>query len=806
VIHYPHPSVRLFFAAIVAAACCCGLPPQLSARQPPSQADDLQERLGVLREKLEAERNKLHIPGMAIAIVKDDEVIFAEGFGQSDVDRASRVTAETLFAVGSTTKAFTSTLIGMLADDGVMQFDDAVTQHLPDFQLAVDTGGEDVTIRDLLSHRTGFSRMGILWAAGRATRPEVIQYAAMAEPFKQFRKEFQYNNVMYMAAGYAAGQATGSTWESLIAERIFAPLGMTSSNTSVEQSRQDARLAEGYDWDKDKQEYKHREMRNLDLIGPAGSINSNVVDMAQWVRFQLARGEFNGKRLISAERLAETWEQQIEIAPSIGYGMGWMLRDWQGRKVVEHGGNIDGFSAQVTLLPEENLGYVLLANVTATPLQSLSIGLVFDTLLGEPDSEGDNLTGINTDGLLGKYVANFGPFVDQRFTVSLQEGKLHIDVPGQMNFELKAPGEDGKWPFALTDQIAVSFDKDENGQARSLTMYQAGFEFECMREGVQREPEIPLDQITPLLGRYHDPDNDITVRIIVHNNRLAAQVEGQGPMEFLPPDEDGRWAMAAKPEQSVLRFNRDDNGRVTSVVRTNRAGEETEMPRLEDTEETLMISTEALLEKIVEALGDASDFSGNVKMEGTVNFVHQGARGTVQTLVSGRNRHATRIDVGKLGYIHEAYNGQDGWSDSAFAPFEELSGDKLAVLRHKHPLWLAGNWQEDYQSVAVIGDGEHEGQRVFHLRFTSEDLPDRTLHVAAESGLVLKEETAIIAEGIGQLPVSITYSDFRDIAGLRLPFCTRSENSQTGATVIQYESASQPAEIPAEQFTLQRPE
>ncbi len=803
-IPFTKASTLLFFAAIVVIGCSCALAPQLTAQEPPPQSDDLQERLDLLREKLEAERQKLHIPGMAIAIVKDDEIIFAEGFGQSETENPKSVTPETLFAVGSTTKAFTSTVIGMLADDGVIQFDDPVTKHVPDFQLDVDTGDEEVTIRDLLCHRTGFTRMGILWAAGGATRPEVIQYAATAEPLKDFREDFQYNNVMYMVAGYAAGQATGSGWESLIAERIFAPLGMTSSNTSVEQSQQDERLALGYDWDEDKQAFKHREMRDLDLIGPAGSINSNVVDMAQWVRFQLARGEIDGKRLISEDQLAETWNQQIEIAPSIGYGMGWMLRDWQGQQVVEHGGNIDGFSAQVTLLPEENLGYVLLANVTATPLQSASIGLVFDTLLGDLNPEGDSLTGINTDGLLGKYVANFGPFIDKRFTVSMKDGSLHLDVPGQRNFELRAPDEDGKWPFALTDQIAVSFDTDENGRSKSLTMYQAGFEFQCMREGVERKPEIPLDQITPLLGHYHDPNNDVKVEMIIHNNRLAAKIEGEGPMEFLPPDEDGRWFMAASPARASLQMNRDEDGRVTSITRTNREGKETEMLRVEDTEQTMMISAEELLTKIGDAHGAAATFSGNIKLEGTVSFVHQGAKGTIEHLVSGLDRHATRMDIGKLGYVNDAYNGEDGWADSAFAPFEELSGDKLAVLRHKHPLWLAGNWQEDYQSVAVIGDGEHEEERVYHLRFTSEDLPDRTLHVSAESGLVLKEATAIVADGIGEFPVTITYSDFRDVGGIKLPFCTRSETSQTGATVVQYESASQPDEIPAERFTLQR--
>jgi len=294
--------------------------------------DDLVMRLANLDKRIEEEQQKQHILSVAIAVVKDDKVVFAKGFGYSDLATEQPVTPETLFAIGSSTKAFTATLIGMLSDDSEMSWDDPVDKHIPDFRLKVDTGDEKVTVRDLLCHRTGFTRTGVLWAGGRLTRFEVIDLAATAQSYADFREEFLYNNVMYMAAGYAAGKAADSDWESLVAARILDPLNMTDSSTSITDAKKDERLAKGNLWNEDKQTHKRLPIRNLDLIGPAGSINSNVKDMAQWVRFQLGHGKYEGKQLLSPEMHAETWKQQIEMAPGAGYGLGWMLQEWTGKR------------------------------------------------------------------------------------------------------------------------------------------------------------------------------------------------------------------------------------------------------------------------------------------------------------------------------------------------------------------------------------------------------------------------------------------------------------------------------------------
>ena len=240
----------LLLACTAAPPAAPPLPPAPTI--PSVEVPDLEARLARLTERLERERETGHIAGMALAIVKDDEIVYAKGFGLADLERKLPVTPETLFAIGSSSKAFTVNAIGMLIDEGKMSWDDPITRHLPYFKLPIDAEefeeAPEVTVRDLLCHRTGFTRMGVLWAAGRTDRRTILETATHAEPWSPFRKAFFYNNVMYLAAGEAAGAAADSDWDSLVEERFFTPLGMDDSNTSVVLSQRDPRLSLGYFW------------------------------------------------------------------------------------------------------------------------------------------------------------------------------------------------------------------------------------------------------------------------------------------------------------------------------------------------------------------------------------------------------------------------------------------------------------------------------------------------------------------------------------------------------------------------------
>jgi len=464
---------------------------------------------------------------MAIAVVKDDEVILTHGFGVSDVEKQTPVTPETIFAVGSTTKAFTSALVAMLVDESKMDWDDPVSKYLPYFQMNIESDNENnvLTLRDVLSHRSGFTRMGLLFASGQIPIEEVLQDATKAEPYVPFRSKWYYSNVMFMSAGVAAGKEAGSDWDTLVKQRIFEPLDMDSTTTSVTEAEKDSRLALGYLWDEDLQTYEYQPMRNVDNIGPAGAINSNVLDMAQWLRLQLGNGEYEGRRLISEENLHETWTTQIDVTGEVGYGMGWIIQEWEGQAVIEHGGNVDGFSAQVAVLPESNLGFVLLTNATASPLPPSVLNIVWDTLLGEePEDTG---TGTDYEPYIGKYIANFGQFNNTEFEVVVQNNRLAIDIPGQQVFELKDPDEEGKWYFVISNEIAVSFERDETDNVVGMKMYQSGMTFDIPREGVEIAVEIPLDELQKYLGSYHSEELNTTVEILIQNNRLAVDVPGQ---------------------------------------------------------------------------------------------------------------------------------------------------------------------------------------------------------------------------------------------------------------------------------------
>ena len=746
----------------------------------------LEQRLDRLVEQLEQQREALHIPGMAIAVVKDDEVVLTQGFGVTDIETETPVTPETIFAIGSSTKSFTATLIGMLVDEGKMDWDDPITEYIPYFTLDIESENEtaEVSIRDLLSHRTGFVRMGLLFASGEIPREEVLGAATAAEPWTGFREKFYYSNVMYMAAGVAAGKAAGTDWDTLIADHIFEPLGMNSTSTSISQAQTDPRLSLGYLWDEDLQDYKDKPMRNVDNIAPAGAINSNVLDMAQWLRLLLGRGEYEGQRLISEEQLNETWTSHIEVAEGVSYGLGWMLREWEEQPVIEHGGNVHGFSAEVALLPESNLGFVLLTNASVTPLQQLSINMVWEALLGEwKDTDATDMTE-EYEPYLGKYIANFGQFEDTEFTVLIQNDRLAVDVPGQQIFELKEPDEEGKWYFVISDEIAISFERDDTGNVIGMKLYQAGYVFELPREGVEVAPEIPLEELQKYLGSYHSEELGVTVEVLIQNNRLAVDWPGEMVYEMYPPDEEGIWVFRVS-EDFTLRFNETPDGLIESLT-YYQAGEEFLMPRVEG--QLLPTVEEVLVLRETDSRKAAIEEMGAYQINGTLYSAQSGVEGTFSTYVSGSERYRVDSDYGKYGYSRMALNGDQAWVESSFGPFDELHGNFLEQAKRDHPASMDGDWRDFYDSIQVLRSDNLDGEKVYVLELERGKLPPVTIFVDTATGDVLKSTVVVLQEGGIGIPVTTQYEDYREVHGVRIPFRTISSNEHSGGMTVQYES------------------
>ena len=332
-------------------------------------------------------------PGCAVAIIQGDRVVYQKGYGVKELGKVDPVTTRTLFAIGSTTKAFTTAALAILNDEGRLGWDDPVRKHLPEFKLSDPLANELVTVRDLVSHRTGLSRNDLLWYGSPWSRAEILERIGRVPLTKPFRSAWQYQNMMFLAAGEVAGAAAGSTWDELVQKRILDPLEMRSTSLSG----WDAVAAPDHATPHVKRDGRTQTTawRNIDNIGPAGSINSNVEDLSNWLRLQMNDGVApNGTRLISSKNMREMHTPQMAMRPEdwgrnftdetnqMSYGLGWILMDYRGRHVVNHGGAIDGFRASFSMLPKERIGIIVMSNLGDDNMPEALRWSILDELLG----------------------------------------------------------------------------------------------------------------------------------------------------------------------------------------------------------------------------------------------------------------------------------------------------------------------------------------------------------------------------------------------------------------------------------------
>ncbi|WP_198315474.1 serine hydrolase [Chitinophaga tropicalis] len=365
---------------------CLLLAPLLASAQSPVKED---KRLAGFDQQINALLKDWHASGLAIAIVEKDKVIYAKGFGYRDYEKKLPVTTSTLFAIGSCSKAFTGSLLGMQREEGKLDFETPVRNYMPELVFSNDELNSKVTLKDMMSHRTGLPRYDLSWylfdTPSRDTLLHRIRYMIPNEPF---RAKWQYNNFMYLAQGMVVEKVSGKSWEDNVKTRIFGPLEMKSSNTSIEDLKRSPDAATGYYVKKDsiitKTAYK-----GIDAIGPAGSINSNINDMSNWVTTWLNGGKFKGKEILSQRYTREAMSPQMIVdggfptkdAPDLHfscYGYGWILGSYRGHYLVEHGGNIDGFSADVCLFPTDSIGIVILVNQSVSVIPRVATKIIAD--------------------------------------------------------------------------------------------------------------------------------------------------------------------------------------------------------------------------------------------------------------------------------------------------------------------------------------------------------------------------------------------------------------------------------------------
>jgi CubicO group peptidase (beta-lactamase class C family) len=339
------------------------------------------------------------IPGMAVAIVKDAEVVLARGFGVKEYSKADKVDAMTLFAIASNTKAFTAASLSILVDERKVTWDDRVCDYLPYFRLYDPYVTEEMRIRDLLCHRSGLGTFSgdLLWYETPYTAEEVVKRARYLKPAFGFRSGYGYSNIMFMVAGEIISAVTGKRWEDFVKERIFNPLGMQVTHVGTSKLKNYENVATPH-YVTSEGETLTISYTSSDVIASAGGINSNVSEMSHWLIMLLNNGVFENTRILSEDQIWEMWKQHTvipvskstkELFPTThfnSYGLGWGLSDYHGYKIVSHGGGLDGMISRVAMVPEINLGLVVLTN-SINSLPSALAYKIIDTYLGVPPKD-----------------------------------------------------------------------------------------------------------------------------------------------------------------------------------------------------------------------------------------------------------------------------------------------------------------------------------------------------------------------------------------------------------------------------------
>jgi len=468
------------------------------------------------------------IPGLAIGIVKDGELVLARGYGVRELGKPGAVDERTLFAVASNTKAFTAALLGILAAEGKLSLDDRVIDHLPAFRMHDPYVTRDIRIRDLLAHRSGLHTFGgdHLWIGNRLTRDEVVRRIAFLEPRAPFRARYQYQNLMFLVAGQVAAAVEGKSWDAVLRERILDPLGMEASSSSVRDLEGKENVATPHDRIDGRVIVLPYD--DVDSVGPAASLNSNVVEMSRWMRMHLAGGVFDGERILPATLVREMQTVQTPVAVSprtsesfhqnfAGYGLGWGLADYRGHKLVQHGGGLTGMISRQTLVPDLDLGVIVLSNLAPNSFPRALAYHVIDAYLDAPQTDWNAVylerrrrqegaeaaaeslrvkaraEGTRASLPFEEYAGIYANPLSGRAHVRLENDRLVFDYNPRHAGELEHWHHDTfrvTWRqpiFDMPRRAFVTFELDENGRvARLRTTFYQPIEFERVVAGDAR--------------------------------------------------------------------------------------------------------------------------------------------------------------------------------------------------------------------------------------------------------------------------------------------------------------------------------
>jgi CubicO group peptidase (beta-lactamase class C family) len=790
----------LLLASILLAPALAGRSTFAQGSARPAQNDpELEARLAAIEKTLDEKRKELGIPGAALAIVKDDKVVYLKGLGLRDVAGNRPVTPDTLFAIGSSTKAFTAMAVAMAADDGRLSLDDSPKKFLPFFKLQDPDADAKITIRDLLCHRSGLNRTDIAWYSGVLTRDEIIQVAARAKPTAKLGEKWQYQNVMFLAAGEIAARAEHTTFERLIGERILKPLGMKTTTLSVAQMKKSKDFALGYDYNFATKETRNLPTRDLSAIAPAGAINSSAREMAEWVRLMLGGGVYKGKRLVSEAGFAEIVRPQMKVGGTVDYGLGWFVRDWNGHKVLEHGGNIDGFNAQVALMPDRHVGFVLLTNVSGSPLGQLAMNEVWTGLVGDPNARVVE-TGEAT--MEPKAEAGVYAFPEAGFDVKVDvvDGKLMLTVPGQPTYPLESvAGRRYRLGAPAPAGFFVTFrPAKDKPSATELYLEQPQGNYVLQRKMVDA-PAADAGALGDLVGRYADKDQKGTVEIANLNGSVSLVVPGQPPYPLVKKSDDV-FSLGGLSAEYVVTVRRASDGKVIGFAIKQPNGT-FDFTRSADAKPE--ITVEELSSRVIKALGGEANLRRHTSSVTRVefDFVHQGVqgRGTVYAKAPAlAGTDTTLMALGKtLGTVRSWFDGHAGGQHVSFANPETFSGKRLDDAKISADFYEPLRWKELYASVVFRGKQKVGDDECYVVEKTPAAGNPVVDFYSTNSFLLVRRDTIEWSETTNTgFPEMTLFKDFRVVGGLVIPFETISSTTANGDVVTKVRDVTFDVAIP----------
>lgn len=528
---------------------------------------------------IEKEFNKIlkatKAPGFAVAIVEGDKVIYSKGFGYRDYENEIPMDANTLLAIGSSSKAFTCSILGQLRQEEKISFADSPIKYIPELRFYNEDLNSRIIIQDLMSHQTGIPRHDFSWYLFPTySKDSLIQRIQYHEPFTGLRQQWHYNNFMFLTQGVIAERITGKSWEDNIRERFFQPLGMKRSNVSIEELEKSSNAAVGYELKKDSIISKMDYYR-IAGMSPAGSINSSVNEMSNWLITWINKGKFKGEQILPESYVTEAMSSQAVINASLprkefpdlhlaNYGYGWVISSYRGHYRVEHSGGIDGFSANVAFFPSDSIGIVVLTNQNGSAVPSFVRNTVADRMLGtkrtdwaqefisrqkknkeaKVESSSSKVSDTHPSHELQAYTGNYSHSGYGQFEIKNQLDSLFANFKlkkyylKHVHYDVFEPFEVSKTGIDTTDTgpLRFNFITSDAGEIASVRMKMEGaLDHPIEFDHEPNEIDVDLATLEKYTGEYDLSGTEIKV-YIKNENTLYLFVAGQPEYEVIPTD------------------------------------------------------------------------------------------------------------------------------------------------------------------------------------------------------------------------------------------------------------------------------